>query len=856
MRTSSHRRVGAGLLSALFILSILTITPTGANPNVPSCGPLSAPGGAEASADFYDPSLCEAATGRVFPEAYPQPEYAQPDAAGHSNTGFATDYIGYFEFQQGLAYLEEQYPDYIEVHVVADSYGLCNTPENLGLIDDPAGIECPTPLERHPIYMVEITNENSPVPLEERQAMLFMLSIHGNEKGGREGGFRVMEDLLKGIGFASETVQDGAGMPTALPRPTGDGNVEIYHDFLDFQRLFLLFPNTDGWVHDEAQYVSNPCHNYFPTGFCRTNGNGRDLNRQAPTLGWQSQGGDRNVVGEPESIGYYNWMLEQEIDWTYAIDIHGMLNHQNFGAIMMPAGSMTPLEMEKSLSLAETLKERLNNDPHFDEWLTLMAAGETVDSAVLCQVTDCANGGFSVWETAEVGSSQFAEYYTVIDAIGYTDSGFNGDFFAQDTGLNAPGYDIELAYNHITLDSQYEGPGALWNDYHVKMVREITKSFMDAGALDIQIKLETSGQRTLVLEPTYVATNLDDEDPNLPAETWAAINDGDDLWDYSEESPFIARPAKYWSDMKPFVTNGDAPGTLAMTSVSGLTKSKLDTFDTLVIPGTAINQLILTGTAGENDLKRESSDSGLGAIGIPDEGKVNMIRQWVEDGGKLVLTDSALNFLDLSGLTTNGVDVVPRYMGGIKIDLDGDGLRDDHPLLKDLNDGVMQMYEPTPIGFGVTGSAPNWFITEAAAAELGAEIVGRECGVPSLNSPQCDNFGVALGTASVGEGTIHFMGALLPDPTEEFYHPYGLDHYATTYSGNLIMLNMLGFEKIYSAPPVVITEGGEILQTDNEPMADDDEDTEGGSSTGKKTPAAPIFLVLGLLAALVAIRRK
>src|SRR5581483_5912085 len=93
---------------------------------------------------------------------------------------------------------------------------------------------------------------------------------------------------------------------------------------------------------------------------------------------------------------------------------------------------------------------------------------------------------------------------------GYTDSGFSGDFFAQSSGMNAPGYDIEMAYNHITVDSQYEA-GALFNDYHVTVVRHVVKSFMDAAGLDVRVSYETHGKKTLYLATNYVATNLDDK---------------------------------------------------------------------------------------------------------------------------------------------------------------------------------------------------------------------------------------------------------------------------------------------------------------------------------------------------------
>ncbi|MCA1820016.1 MAG: hypothetical protein LC620_08230, partial [Halobacteriales archaeon] len=643
---------------------------------------------------------------------------------------------------------------------------------------------CTGALDHFPIYMLEITNKKAPLPLEQRQSLLFMLSIHGVEKGGREGGMRVLEDLVSNLGFATEKVQDGAGLPGKVARP-GGGEVSTYRDYLDFQRIFLLFPNADGWMHDEAPYVAAnpPSCGSPPNGFlfCRTNGHGIDLNRQAPTLGWQAPG--RQPVGEPESIGYYNWMLTKDITWAYAIDIHGMLNHQNFAAIMMPAGSFTPQEMQRSVRLAETLKTRANEDPHFADWKTLFATAEPVDAQASQTAADnqvCVETPSSAPVVGELpfvggqnncrgalnnaGSSTFAEYYTVIDAIGYTDSGFNGDYFSQDTGLNAPGYDIEMAYNHITTDSQYEGPGAVFNDYQVHLVREIVKSFMDAAALDVKISFETHGKRTFYLEPTFVATSADDKAPTPGG--WADKNAGDDLWDYGKNGGFKAFPAKYWEDLKPFVVHGNEPGVLAKASASKVTAGLLQQYDTFVIPGSAIK-----------DLERDNP------------GAVAAIRSWVEGGGNLVLTDEALRYLDLSGLTSGGVDMKTDYMGGIRMDLSKPvffaGQDNSKPENQNVRGGVKQTYEPTPLGFEVgANAAPNWMVTPAAFSKLkDADAWGIECGTPNIVDA-CTGNGVGLGMVKLGSGRIQFIGSLLPDPTEEFYHPYGLDDYATTYSGN------------------------------------------------------------------------
>ncbi len=848
---------GAIALSIILSFTVAGL-PVAANPLVPSCGPASVAGGIGSStADQYDPAMCVALTGRVFPEALADNDYITPTGPRGftgGSTGFATDYISYFEFQRGIGYLADLYPDYVEVHEVAMSRG------NEG---DQAGSGS------YPVYMLEISNENSPIPRDEKQNILFMLSIHGNEKGGREGGFRVAEDLLRNIGFATESIQNGMTNPPTLPKPTGGGEVSTYRDYLDFMNVFLLFPNVDGWSCDEVQFVgADACAGLFR----RTNGDGIDMNRQTPTIGWARQGSaSHEAVKEPEPVGYLNWMVDQRdnsggvFQWDYAVDIHGMLNHQNFGAIMLPAGSFSPQEMYRSVALAETLKERWNADAHFDEWRSAFAAEETAWNAgspavqgaynAACAQMTCPLPGSALDANPAhaVSSSTFAEYYTVIDAIGYTDSGFSGDFFAQTTGLNAPGYDIELAYNHITTSSQYEGPGALFNDYHVHMVRHIVKSFMDAAALDSQISYDTAGLKTAYINPQFVATNLDDIDADGALKPtpggWADENPGDDAWDYGADQPFEARPAKYWEDMAPFLcencgTETAVPGVLARLNAAGVANDKftknLANFNSLVIPGTAVNQFV-AGEWGANEI----------ANGTVDTAKVNAILAWVEAGGNLVLTDAGLEFLDISGVTDNAVDVEYAYMGGIRMDLD-------HDLLNKIRGGVKQTYEPTPLGYGVTGTAPNWGVDAGAFTDAGGSIAGRVCGGSQLTQ-NCDGKDVALGFIPMGAGRITVIGALLPDPTEEFYHPYGLDHYATTFSGNQILRNALGWDEKFAQPPITVSADGKVIQSANErdgTTVQSVDEQDAAESSKKNTPGLGFVALLATVAMLGAVRRR
>src|ERR1041385_7409537 len=161
-------------------------------------------------------------------------------------------------------------------------------------------------------------------------------------------------------------------------------------------------------------------------------------------------------------------------------------------------------------------------------------------------------------------------------------------------------------------------------------------------------------------------------------------------------------------------------------------------------------------------------------------------------------------------------------MGGIRMDLSKPVFYEyqdtSKPENRNVRGGVKQTYEPTPLGFETgANAAPNWFVKPDAFKALGGDQWGITCGTTNINDP-CTGNGVGLGKVPLGKGQIQFIGSLLPDPTEEFYHPYGLDPYATTYSGNQILRNMLYMGNVLQNPPVVLTDSG-IVQSNNEPTA-------------------------------------
>jgi len=727
-------------------------------------------------------------TGRVFPEA--------------SETN---DYVGINDAVEGLKLLEEENPDLLTYQEIGDSYGW----------DNAAGGH-----DEFPVFAVTVTNEESDVEPDDKLNLLFMLSIHGNEKGGREGGVRVVEDFVKAANGEADT---GIATPERA-------------DMLDYTRLIFLFPNPDGWAHENAPYrhndacyVSATCPAATEAGdtgaetqnFVRVNGNGTDLNRQAPTEGW-SRGNVSDIshssLREPESRAYIDWLETNFDDIDLASDLHGMLypanalidssppvqcvdppnipdepapadvpedevclRKGNFVLTLLPAAGMTPAEEQVTTALAEDIKQRLNSNPEFREWNSAPEAG--------------AWGG------------QFNDWGTVWDTIGYVDSGFSSDFFAQEDGLDAPGVDFEFAYNHITFDNYYPGVNQRINAYHIEATRTIVASFMDFAQKTTDVHVETNGRDTAFVPTEYEATSADNDELT----DWAAANPADDAYDWANGGGYNASPNQYFVDHSAYLVDGESNATFTPLDPTGL--GALDGYDNLVIPGSAAERI------------------------LDDEQAAEQLRGFVEDGGNLVLTDRALELLAPLGVVDES-DVQERIAYAGHTDFEDR----EHPLADGVRGLARQLYEPVPLGFSVAangedGSSPVWTVNRTSFEDAGGTTVG------TLSSDETN-----LGQTSIGDGQVTVIGALLPNPSEEFYHPYGVADYATTYTGNEVLRNALGYD--------LVVDQDERLGLDTTDITGDQENDEElspgsvGESGDEGPTAVPAPGIVGLVAAL------
>jgi hypothetical protein len=181
-----------------------------------------------------------------------------------------------------------------------------------------------------------------------------------------------------------------------------------------------------------------------------------------------------------------------------------------------------------------------------------------------------------------------------------------------------------------------------------------------------------------------------------------------------------------------------------------------------------------------------------------DAAAVSAIKAWVEAGGNLVLTDEAMQLLVPLGVVEEGaVDMAEGYAGATNF------IDRENELAANIRGLARETFEPVPLGFGIdTLTAPVWYVS---ADMFDGEAVGVH-GQGQGSSP--DSSMVNFGRATLGEGKVAFLGALLPDPVNDGKAFYGVDGYATTYTGNQLLRNMLGWDIVFASTPVAPDELG------------------------------------------------
>jgi Zinc carboxypeptidase len=327
---------------------------------------------------------------------------------------------------------------------------------------------------------------------------------------------------------------------------------------------------------------------------------------------------------------------------------------------------------------------------------------------------------------------------TLYDMLGYSASGSLIDYYNTATKTDGWGFATELT---VGSEVNMAAHGGLLNQVYVDSIRAINYTMFKQAIEPKKFTYKVEGKAAYVFDPEVIT----DRDKNGPG-----FFDPNADPKVPQEHYRVTR-MKFFSDLNKYATNP-----LAKLRVSDVEKGKnLGHFDSIVLANDSM--------PGKANAKKYFGN----------------LEKWVEAGGNLIVTDAAVDALVEMGLIDKGsVSVTKHYVGSVEEFIDRE-----HPLNANLRGVASQTFDTVPIGYAFDSegdSAPNWKIDQAAWEEAGGYTAGTNGEGQTI-----------YGHLPVKKGHVRFLGALLPDPTEKYYHPYGLQNYAVTYTGYTLLQNML-----------------------------------------------------------------
>lgn len=851
------------------------------------------------------------AFGRVFPDPHGCLDGAPTTSPWAKGNACAVQFLQWDQVLAGIGFLEEQFPDHVQLLNLHDQFG--DLPELAQEELQSAGLPRPDlSRDRRDLYVVKVTNRKSPVPEADRRHFAYALSIHGIERAGIEGGIRAIEDLVSWAGCEHDADNDSPVCANEGPFPKqilepfdqDPGVIEeaagpTAGQVADHGVTYFVLANPDGWHRGELTRGG--------AFFQRYNGNGMDLNRDWPTVGFTDA--KYTPFSEPETRGYGRFLevirdQTSEGRFAGAIDLHGMVTAPSFSFTLLGAGQR---DYRKNAVTVDTSIRTFRDAERRLTWSPLILPADECPGDLQEPVYE---------GTVPMCSDQWG---TVWDTINYQVTGSFGDWMDSDIGLDGVGIDNEMALSHLAPNTVFEpgleqlhidgNKGLIYSQIASLLFEPDTVYAPDgriAYVLDDDRIVEEGGEQvddpharyptqrsieglevagegfefavegpadgvssdgvtveatftnvggvsahsagTLVLErrggtghvgddpdeweevaryfnqsPLYLqaGARIDLNDP-LPGEYRIAPNAArvgpteyvisfsrDRAFPQPEQAPYDVSRMDFFDDLNDYVADeADAVQPLRPEDVLA-DPSVLQHYDTVVLANA-----FLPGT----DPTPEERAAYASAL-----------QTWVEGGGNLVLTDSAVQGLEDLGIAEADA-VTPGFFYAGWMDFN-DGTAPTYPSDPDASDGTghplawdvdkegtaegnatvdgttfanrHQTYEPTPLGFFVSSTgasnasctadrcdAPNWIVDQDAWESAGGTTAARTLvrATPEPNSGSTT--GVSLGELALGDGVVRIAGALLPDPSQENFHPYGLRSYALTYTGYQLFENL------------------------------------------------------------------
>jgi hypothetical protein len=464
--------------------------------------------------------------------------------------------------------------------------------------------------------------------------------------------------------------------------------------------------------------------------FTRHNSADHDLNREWPVVGFQNP--DTFPLGDPEVQSL--------------VAAHGNLLHRKLGVHfaygMDVHGSATPetppsaqLMLDVLLSAGEfDLTRSLEQTQLWQTYMDRLRA--TASDNVLATI-----GQATQEQVYKVG-----DWATSWDIYGYLVSGGYADWQAnQDTGLGAVTGTVELWLNgEPGQENTFSGYSQQIEATNVHAMRVAVSTAMDLASRPQQATLQLPGAIAYIADRFTLGAG-----DHVANQAPVGIS--------ATRPPGRAYPAsvnRFFADLSP---NSDQP-IVRLDGASVHSAADLRRFTTVVVPQDAH---------------------------LDDATLLDALRSYAQGGGTVVLTDGAVRDLAPLGVVPASAVAEQDQYAGYVDPVQGDALTQGvrFPLGR-------QTYEPVPVGYKIDNTfsssssvdtAPEWTVDQSAWEAAG----GRTAGTTGSGR-------TSLGEAHLGRGLVRILGALLPDPTGAYAHPFGVADYAVTYTGYTLFTNLIG----------------------------------------------------------------
>ena len=691
--------------------------------------------------------------GRVFPEPMNSTNFIQLGPVNAPE-----------EMKGGWNLLEKVYPGYVDFTTVAEELG-----DPHAVSPGPDGFPSWAKEDTKdglPLYVVKVTDES--VPDKDKQYVAYFNS-HAAEPCGKEGTPRFLEDLLMWREKDPDHVlDDGLGI-------TGDSTHKVtVRELLRKTKLYWINVQPDGWSMADGQTPVQTGSNY--------NYADANSNRIAYQDGWVFPNDETfssrgySVLQQPEGAAttkYLRQVREREMGgrpWATANDQHGPVPT---GAVLLHDQGNDAAKVDRTVDYAARIAYKM--DRVFARYATetglnatqaAAAAAGSVRDEILRRYTQIT--GNPVAEKAAFLTLEWAEYASIWEHLDYTVSGTWGGWASSASGLGADTISFEVDCNSFT-----GWDPATWQLY-VDNVRAINETAaVHAAAL-------YDGKST--------ARTYDLETPVGFVESGKRVTDKD-----GNPSP---PPLKY-------------PGHPLQSTI---TQAPYDVTNTDYFRDARkiVRQPVVEVPAGSPEKYAES----LGSLVVSDttSTSVGHLRAFAEAGGNLVLTDSALTMLpELAGIPATAIKQGHAYVGYADLDKA-------HPWLEGLHKRARQLFDPVGLGYpllmerdqywpcGADGaceasvtqnSAPIWFVDRATWEGKGGQTIG------TVDPPADRKYGgegaatdkTEIGSMPLGKGRVVIFGGLLPQPSEDSTHWFGLNPYTISVTGQQMLMRALSYKR-------------------------------------------------------------